>query len=178
MLANLRIFTQNSDNHFCCLTSSNVLFIQLLAFCWNWEQRREKNCIIRHFPEISKKKYRNRIPELGTTISGLPIIKLKKKIFRPTDPRFFLHVTVNTHNFCWPCVLFILVQINRSNVYPLLKLNMYSLFGESENREKKSMKQIYTRSLPYYCRSTDAPDISFRITSNYMALFAYCTVTF
>ena len=33
-------FTQNSDNHFCCLTSSNVLFIQLLAFCRNWEQRR------------------------------------------------------------------------------------------------------------------------------------------
>jgi hypothetical protein len=42
-------FTQNSDNHFCCLISSNVLFIQLLAFCRNWEQRRKKNCIIRHF---------------------------------------------------------------------------------------------------------------------------------
>jgi hypothetical protein len=36
----LSIFTQNSDNHFCCLISSNVLFIQLLAFCQNWEQRR------------------------------------------------------------------------------------------------------------------------------------------
>jgi hypothetical protein len=24
----------------CCLISSNVLFIQLLAFCRNWEQRR------------------------------------------------------------------------------------------------------------------------------------------
>jgi hypothetical protein len=34
------IFTQNSDNHFCCLISSNVLFIQPLAFCRNWEQRR------------------------------------------------------------------------------------------------------------------------------------------
>ena len=39
LLATLWIFTQNSDNHFCCLTSSNVLFIQLLAFCRNWEQR-------------------------------------------------------------------------------------------------------------------------------------------
>jgi hypothetical protein len=36
----LSIFTQNSDNHFCCLISSNVLFIQPLAFCRNWEQRR------------------------------------------------------------------------------------------------------------------------------------------
>jgi hypothetical protein len=36
----LSIFTQNSDNHFCCLISSNVLFIQPLAFCQNWEQRR------------------------------------------------------------------------------------------------------------------------------------------
>ena len=35
-LATLWIFTQNSDNRFCCLTSSNVLFIQLLAFCRNW----------------------------------------------------------------------------------------------------------------------------------------------
>ena len=42
----------------------------------------------------------------------------------------------------------------------------------------RSMKQIYTRSLPYSCRSTGAPDINFRITSNYMALFAYCTVKF
>jgi hypothetical protein len=24
----------------CCLISNNVLFIQPLAFCWNWEQRR------------------------------------------------------------------------------------------------------------------------------------------
>ena len=36
----LSIFTQNSNNHFCCLISSNVLFIQPLAFCRNWEQRR------------------------------------------------------------------------------------------------------------------------------------------
>ena len=35
LLATLCIFTQNSDNHFCCLTNSNVLFIQLLAFCRN-----------------------------------------------------------------------------------------------------------------------------------------------
>jgi hypothetical protein len=35
LLATLFIFTQNLDNHFCCLTSSNVLFIQLLAFCRN-----------------------------------------------------------------------------------------------------------------------------------------------
>ena len=31
----LSIFTQNLDNHFCCLISSNVLFIQPLAFCRN-----------------------------------------------------------------------------------------------------------------------------------------------
>ena len=36
----LSIFTQTSDNHFCCLSSSNALFIQPLAFCRNWEQRR------------------------------------------------------------------------------------------------------------------------------------------
>ena len=30
----------------CCLISSNVLFIQPLAFCRNWEQRRKKNCVI------------------------------------------------------------------------------------------------------------------------------------
>jgi hypothetical protein len=36
----LSIFTQNLDNHFCCLINSNVLFIQPLAFCRNWEQRR------------------------------------------------------------------------------------------------------------------------------------------
>jgi hypothetical protein len=40
VVATLSIFTQNSDNHFCCLISSNVLFIQPLAFCRNWEQRR------------------------------------------------------------------------------------------------------------------------------------------
>ena len=33
-LHRIRIF------HFCCLISSNVLFIQPLAFCRNWEQRR------------------------------------------------------------------------------------------------------------------------------------------
>ena len=33
-------FYTEFDNHFCCLTSSNVLFIQLLAFCRNREQRR------------------------------------------------------------------------------------------------------------------------------------------
>jgi hypothetical protein len=106
-MATLWIFTQNSDNHFCCLTSSNVLFIQLLAFCRNWEQRSQKNCIIRHktasindgLPEISKMKYR--ILEPGTTISGFADnkkIKIKNES-RPTDPRFFWHVTVNTHIF-------------------------------------------------------------------------------
>ena len=62
----------------CCLISSNVLFIQPLAFCRNWEQRRRKTAYSRHktastndgLPEISKMKYRNRIPEPGTTISG------------------------------------------------------------------------------------------------------------
>jgi hypothetical protein len=63
-------------DHFCCLINSNVLFIQPLAFCLNWEQRRSKNCVIRHktastndgLTEISKMKYR--IPEMATTISG------------------------------------------------------------------------------------------------------------
>ena len=47
-------------------------------------------------PEILKMKYR--IPEPGTTISGfLPIVKKKKNNLMPTDPRFFGHVTINTH---------------------------------------------------------------------------------
>jgi hypothetical protein len=95
----------------CCLISSNVLFIQPLAFCRNWEQRRQKNCVTRHktastndgLPEISKMKYRNRIPERLFPV--LPIVK-KKKILMQTDPRFFLNVTVNTHIFFlalqWP----------------------------------------------------------------------------
>jgi hypothetical protein len=32
LLATLSIFTQNLDKHFCCLISSNVLFIQPLVF--------------------------------------------------------------------------------------------------------------------------------------------------
>jgi hypothetical protein len=94
----LWIFTQNLDNHFCCLSSSNALFIQLLSFL-------SKYCIIRHkkasindgLPEISKMKYRNWIPEPGMTISGFA--DNKKKRSQPTDPRFFWHVTVNTHFF-------------------------------------------------------------------------------
>jgi len=38
-------------------------------------------------PEISKMKYRNRIPEPGTTISGFADSKKEEKI--NTDPRFF-----------------------------------------------------------------------------------------
>ena len=41
-------------------------------------------------------KYRIREP--GTTISGFAD-SLKKKKLMPTDPRFFCHVTVNTHIF-------------------------------------------------------------------------------
>jgi hypothetical protein len=86
----------------CFFISSNVLFIQPLAFCRNWEQRRWKNCITRHnrastndgLPKISKMKYRNQIS--GTTISGF--VDSKKKKWQP-DPRFFWHVTVNTHFF-------------------------------------------------------------------------------
>ena len=45
-------------------------------------------------------EYRNRIPEPGTTISGIAdSYKKKKKKLMPTDPRFFWHVTVNTHIF-------------------------------------------------------------------------------
>jgi hypothetical protein len=40
-------------------------------------------------PEISKMKYRNRIPEPGTTISGFANSKKKKKNLMPTDTRFF-----------------------------------------------------------------------------------------
>ena len=38
---------------------------------------------------------------MGTTISGFADSKKKKKKnwCRPTDPRFFWHVTVNTHFF-------------------------------------------------------------------------------
>jgi hypothetical protein len=39
-------------------------------------------------PEISKMKYRNRIPEPGTTISGFADSQ-KKFFLMPTDPRFF-----------------------------------------------------------------------------------------
>ena len=42
-------------------------------------------------PEISKMKYRNRILEPGTTISGFADSKKKKK------KNICLHVTVNTH---------------------------------------------------------------------------------
>ena len=46
-------------------------------------------------------KYRNRIPEPGTTISSFADNNKKKKLI-PTEPRFFLHVTVNTYFFFWP----------------------------------------------------------------------------
>jgi hypothetical protein len=46
-------------------------------------------------------KYRNRILEPGTTISGFADSKKRRKTkLMPTDPRFFGHVTVNTHFFC------------------------------------------------------------------------------
>ena len=117
MLATLSIFTQNSDNHFCCLISSNVLFIQPLAFCRNWEQRRQKNCVTRHKQKTASKQmgdyrkfwkwntgigFRNR----ERLFLVLPIVKKK---LMPTDPRFFWHVTVNTHIFffglsrVWSC---------------------------------------------------------------------------
>jgi hypothetical protein len=45
-------------------------------------------------------KYRNRIPEPGTTISSFADNKTKiNKKLMPTDPRYFCHVTVNTHIF-------------------------------------------------------------------------------
>jgi hypothetical protein len=62
---------------------------------WYFPANPEKNCIIRHktasinndLPEISKMKYRNRIPDSGTTISGCAdnINKKKKKKKIPTD---------------------------------------------------------------------------------------------
>jgi hypothetical protein len=62
----------------CCLNSSNVLFIQPLDFLSKLRAKKVEKLYSRHktastndgLPEISKKKYRNRIPELGTTISG------------------------------------------------------------------------------------------------------------
>jgi hypothetical protein len=40
-------------------------------------------------PEISKRKYRNRIPEPGTTISGFADNKKTKQTKMSTNPRFF-----------------------------------------------------------------------------------------
>ena len=83
----LSIFTKNSDNHFCCLISSNVLFIQPLAFLSKLRAKKvEKQSTNDGLPEISKVKYR--IP--GTTISGFADSKEKKKnIDRPTLDFFF-----------------------------------------------------------------------------------------
>jgi hypothetical protein len=66
-------------------------------------------------PEISKKKYGNRIPEPGTTISGFADSKKKEKkrlmpIDRPTLD-FFLHVTVNTQ-FFFGLVVYIVIVLN------------------------------------------------------------------
>ena len=44
-------------------------------------------------------KYRNLIPELETTISGFADNSKKKNQKMNPDPRFFWHVTVNTHIF-------------------------------------------------------------------------------
>jgi hypothetical protein len=58
-----------SSNPACCLISSNVLFIQPLAFCR--AKKVEKLCILvmmTAYPEISKMKYRNRIAEPGTIL--------------------------------------------------------------------------------------------------------------
>ena len=119
MLTTLSIFTQNSDNHFCCLISSNVLFIQPLAFCRNWEQRRYKSCVTRHkanddLLQISKMKYRNRIPEPGTTISGFADSLKKKKKLMPTDrPYIFLTCdSKHTYIFFWPNMLWIMIWIS------------------------------------------------------------------
>ena len=50
-------------------------------------------------------KYRNRIPEPGTTISGFADSKKKKKI-NADHPRLFWHVPINTNIFLlalqWP----------------------------------------------------------------------------
>jgi hypothetical protein len=67
LLAIPSIFTQNSDNHFCCLISSNVLFIQP----WFFVEIESK--------EGRKMKYRNLIPEPGTTISGFADSEKKRK---------------------------------------------------------------------------------------------------
>jgi hypothetical protein len=87
----LSIFTQNSDNHFCCLISSNVLFIQPLAFCRNWEQRRQKNCVtlVKQLQNEWRLtgNFKNEIPESdsGTTISSFVDSKKKLKNWcRPT----------------------------------------------------------------------------------------------
>ena len=111
LLATLSIFTQNSENHFCCLISSNVLFIQPLAFCRNCEQRRQKNCVTHHktastndgLSEISKMKYR--IQEPGTTISGFSDSKKKinanrSQIFLTCGSKhtFFLDLSSFTYN--------------------------------------------------------------------------------
>jgi hypothetical protein len=93
LLATLCIFTQNSDNHFCCLTSSNVLFIQLLVFLSKLRAKKveklHNSSFYRNF------RYRERL---------FPVLSIMKKKINPDRPtlRFFWHVTVNTHIFFWP----------------------------------------------------------------------------
>jgi hypothetical protein len=60
------------NQHQCFIYSTASFFVEIE------KRRRYKNCVTRHktdstndgLPEISKMKYRNRIPEPGTTISG------------------------------------------------------------------------------------------------------------
>ena len=54
----------------------------------------------------------SKIPEPGTTISGFADNKKKKNYSRPTDPRYFLQVTVNTHIFLFGLRFYIFLYIH------------------------------------------------------------------
>ena len=98
MLATLWIFTQNSDNHFCCFNQQQCFIYSTVSFL---SKLRAKKVEKLHNSSFYR-KYRNRNTGIGfrnreRLFPVLPIIK--KKLSRPSDPRFFWHVTVNTHIF-------------------------------------------------------------------------------
>ena len=85
----------------CCLISSNVLFIQPLAFCRNWEQRRKKNCITRHKTQLQQMTAHRKFWKWNTRIGFrnrerlfpiLPIVK--KKLLSTVNTHIFFGLTV------------------------------------------------------------------------------------
>jgi hypothetical protein len=83
----LSIFTNGSHWYI-----GYILYITTDIWLVGWTSQQLTHFIL---PEFSKIKYRNR----ERLFPVLSIIKKKKNESRPTDPRFFWHVTVNTHIF-------------------------------------------------------------------------------